>query len=513
MIGAEAAYLFRHALLRDAAYDLHIPSDRARLHLLAAQLIESAQGGRPPDPAPLERMQPNNQPHSTDPFAFEIAQHLQRARGESSSDDQVQAALRMYLQRAAEYSTVEYQYDSALEAWRALELLSSGVRRECCRYQIAYALWQKGDLAGANAIGQMVAAAMSGFGQPRLQALALRFVGASSIRTAPAREVCATLNEALALFSQTDDHHGRMVALQTLADAYEQTDERVQALETLQAIIDYSQRVGNTGAEAHARVSLSVWQRRAGDTIAAIESLRYAIRQFQRTGERSKEAGAWSSLCVTLAETGEALEAQEALKSARSVALACGHRRQEAQLLTIESRILRQQGRAKDAAEVLIRAVSALRECGDRIGEASALSALGVCYFDMKAYAQAKEALLASLRVNESLGLQSGVASCAGNLAIIEHRLGRLSASAGLFERCLAYYMKTPDVRFQGYFQASRGLLRLEMRDLDGAHSDWKHGLQLLKGAKAEPLIAQLRTAMSDICKQHGVSPLSESPE
>lgn len=37
---AETAYLFRHALLRDGAYQLHLPGDRARLHGLALDIIE-----------------------------------------------------------------------------------------------------------------------------------------------------------------------------------------------------------------------------------------------------------------------------------------------------------------------------------------------------------------------------------------------------------------------------------------------------------------------------------------
>ena len=42
---AERAYLFRHALLRDAAYQLQLPGDRARLHAVAFEAIEELAGG------------------------------------------------------------------------------------------------------------------------------------------------------------------------------------------------------------------------------------------------------------------------------------------------------------------------------------------------------------------------------------------------------------------------------------------------------------------------------------
>ncbi|MEK7466602.1 MAG: hypothetical protein AAB074_04235 [Planctomycetota bacterium] len=52
MISAETDYLFRHALLRDAAYQLQLPGDRARLHAPAFSVLEELYGGRPPIPAP-----------------------------------------------------------------------------------------------------------------------------------------------------------------------------------------------------------------------------------------------------------------------------------------------------------------------------------------------------------------------------------------------------------------------------------------------------------------------------
>jgi len=40
-ISGEIAYLFRHALLREGAYQLQLPGERARLHVLALQILES----------------------------------------------------------------------------------------------------------------------------------------------------------------------------------------------------------------------------------------------------------------------------------------------------------------------------------------------------------------------------------------------------------------------------------------------------------------------------------------
>lgn len=509
--GAETAYLFRHALLRDAAYDLHTLGDRARLHLLAAELLEGAFGGRPPDPLPLELMRQDLQAHATDPVAFEIAMHLMRAQSGMGEDEKLHTTLRLYLQRAAEYAVVQYQLDTALVAWQALEPLLAGVQRECCRYEVASALWRRGDLFQAITVGQEVALAMSRLSEPRLHAIALLGLGVTSRRSAPTEQVRQTLVNALALFRQVSDRHGVRTTLHALADVYEQTGERGQAVKVLQELVDSCRQDGDASLEALAHVSLSAWQKRTGDTAAAVKSLRHAIRQLQNCGARNSEANAWAALCLALIETGETDGAQEALKAARSIALACGDRRLEAQLLTLDSRLLRVHGRAQDAAEVLHGAVSALRECGDYAGEASALSSLGTCYFDLKAYEKARTAFMESRRVNVRLGVQSGLASGAGNLAIVEHHLGQLSAAADLFEACLSHYIVHPDNRLHGYFQCRRSLLRLEMGNLEGARSDWKQGLQLLKSVNAGPLMTQMDVAMKEACARLGVAVLVEA--
>lgn len=44
MTTAEQAYIFRHAVVRDAAYNLHLPSERSELHRLVIACIGTAVG-------------------------------------------------------------------------------------------------------------------------------------------------------------------------------------------------------------------------------------------------------------------------------------------------------------------------------------------------------------------------------------------------------------------------------------------------------------------------------------
>lgn len=95
-LSGEIAYLFRHAVMREAAYQLHLPTSRAQLHGLACEVIESVvpetERGR---------------------MALELADH---ARAASTSGDDVFAHKEsLYLRLAAEEETRTWRLAPAIQ--------------------------------------------------------------------------------------------------------------------------------------------------------------------------------------------------------------------------------------------------------------------------------------------------------------------------------------------------------------------------------------------------------------
>ena len=113
-MSAETAYLFRHALLREAAYQLQLPGDRSRLHALALSVLEELAGGRPPEPPPLgpdvDVLIP---PHASDAFARELAGQAGSAGGPDMA-----GLRRLYLRRAAEHASRSYRNEEAWTLWQ-----------------------------------------------------------------------------------------------------------------------------------------------------------------------------------------------------------------------------------------------------------------------------------------------------------------------------------------------------------------------------------------------------------
>ncbi|KAF0241901.1 MAG: hypothetical protein FD180_4191, partial [Planctomycetota bacterium] len=150
---AEIAYLFRHALLRDAAYQLQLPGDRAQLHRMAFAALERVFGGRPPQPgAATARLSKGFEPHGSDAFALELSGHAGIAAEKRAGSVDLREARKLYLRRAAEHAERQVRHAEAVELWKASAALDSGRRRADSLYRAGYAALWTGDLAGAEAL-------------------------------------------------------------------------------------------------------------------------------------------------------------------------------------------------------------------------------------------------------------------------------------------------------------------------------------------------------------------------
>lgn len=115
MLSAEQAYLFRHAAVREAAYQLQLPAERALLHELALELMQSL-------PALATRA-----------HALELAYHARHAAQEVG-DGQRAAYLRAceikHLEAGIEYARANFDYSAAMEALNRLLTLHADDREQ-----------------------------------------------------------------------------------------------------------------------------------------------------------------------------------------------------------------------------------------------------------------------------------------------------------------------------------------------------------------------------------------------
>jgi hypothetical protein len=126
---------FRHAVLRDAAYQLQLPAGRAGLHALAFATLEGLCGGRAPEAGEDSLSGSRFRPHATDRFAFELSEHARRVVEAAESErarrelEPMRLARTLYLGRAAEVAERSFRTDEAIRLWEAAAELFDGDAR------------------------------------------------------------------------------------------------------------------------------------------------------------------------------------------------------------------------------------------------------------------------------------------------------------------------------------------------------------------------------------------------
>ncbi|MBK9974020.1 MAG: tetratricopeptide repeat protein [Planctomycetes bacterium] len=314
---AEQAYLFQHALLREAAYELQPPTDRANLHALALASLETV----------LQAL-----PGALDASALELANH---ARLGAASHDDLQARELHYLQIARAYAAGQYRHDVEADCLarilahpgvtpdirlRALENMGHN-RYRLGRTEDARSCFEN-LLADARKLHRAPAelAALTGLGQ------ALRALG----QIARAAEV---LSEAAALAHSQGDQRQHGIALGMRAVLLQQQNQFAPADEAFAAALAAARAVGDRKSE---ELALGNWA-----------SLFLMHFQFDRAQELYEQAlaislqrgdlrtqGIWTgNLALLHGKLGDRPRADAWIEESLRIARRCGDRRTEASML------------------------------------------------------------------------------------------------------------------------------------------------------------------------------------
>lgn len=289
-------YLFRHALLRDAAYDLQLPADKARLHGLALRLIE--------------QLHPDAQ---RDQLAAVLAEHAQR-----SGDPSLHDALLAYTWRAARFA--QAKHDPAALRWfdQAAALETDPARKAQALQLAADQLLTTGSakLAGAR-LAQALELAVAA-GDVKLQASVIH-------KQAVSQFVLGGLTEAQSLLNR--------------------------ALELARA-------AGDTDTEAMAITNMAGLQRMLGKREEAFALQKQALELYRAAGNRRGESVALGNICVYLSDVGQPHEALACAEEAFKVATETDNRRTAGIVCGNVGMILNGLGRLDEAAASYAKALA-----------------------------------------------------------------------------------------------------------------------------------------------------------
>lgn len=397
---AEIAYLFRHALLRDASYDLQLPASRAALHKHALEILEDLYGGLPPEPTIDSGMPAGYAPLPIDEIAAELADHAEwAAKAQNPVAPELQERLRIYLKRAALRAERSFQNRLSARLWRRASEVQQGQGR-------AHALLYASRMEGAAGL---------------------------------ASEAETLIRAALAIVDVPDDEGTLLPECLVQLGHLCSTAERMEEAEQ-----HYQRGMELCERHNHARLATTL-RMRLGHVCLRTGRLEDGSRLYTQALAESRERGALASEALSLAglasataAMGRHAEADEMFEQALEMHRQQGDRRSESLTLGNMASYLwssRQWQRAEDA----IRRVLPLhREVGNRLFETRALGGLASCLARRDQPELAMVTAEEALAIDREIGnpVEEGIHLCTVGRCLV--LLGRLDEAQTTWRRGIA---------------------------------------------------------------------------
>lgn len=403
---AETAYLFRHAVLRDAAYQLQPPAERARLHGLALACLEHEAGGRPLDCA--ISLEDHAAPHHPgDALALQLADHALQAQAgpHTASDADFPALRRLYLQRAAEYAERQHQYREAARLWRNLGVQAGPEQHHRSLLRAALAAGKAGDnLEAVRALESLLdqptgpEAVVRCLLHTRLSHF-LRELGRYADAESAARK-------ALALAQADDLPLQEAFALGNLANVQRDTGRLAESEQGYRDALAVFQRLGNRRFAAVALANIAAIRQLASDVAVAEQQYRLALATSRDCGDRRFEGITLGNLAIVLHQCGRFAEAEQCYAEALAIHRDVGNRRSEGITLGNLAGMLRLAGQPDRAVQAYESALALHRELNNRSYEGGHLCYYALCFLELRRHAEAVAAWRAGMSILEALGDQ-----------------------------------------------------------------------------------------------------------
>lgn len=421
-MNAETAYLFRHSLLRDAAYQLHLPTDRARLHALAFQVLELAL-----TPEVLETV------------SLELADHANKAALQSD------VSVTEYWQRK-ELDCLRGAAKSAKS--RSLEMAETVLRRI-----VAHPLCDRESrLEGAFEVCQLYVELGDHAQARHYLALAQELAQGSDAHLWRVRRSLAWLDH---LDGKTQAAEADLRAL--MADAQRRGDTRqyADALATQGALLrvlgklNESERVLRLAIDLlraihdqdQATISIGNLSGLLRDTDRAAEALALVEQRLIEELPRGRPQGLeWlqTQKARALLELGRMREAHETALAALELAVSVGMRAREVRIRAVLGYLLGRMGRSAEVLQTLEEVCAVARETGDVFTLINALANLGVTYERYNELSKAESALRQSRDLATRLMMDGARDHAALNLAGVLAKRAALDEAESLLRAILA---------------------------------------------------------------------------
>ncbi len=403
---ADLRYIFKHALLRDAAYEMQLRTRLRELHRLAAES--------------LERLYAADLP----PHYGEIAHHYEVAYQHGLTESREAAVA--YLRLAGEQAAADYENAAAVDYFsRALTLTPEHAAPDSVDTTERFNL-----LLGREAVYHLQGAWEAQTGDLDVMALIAQ--------------------------SRQQPREQAVIALRWARYA-NNTSDYPQAIAQAQVAIAAVQASGDVELEAAGQLAWGIALRRQGKYAAAEDHLKHALALADAAERHDLEVDGLRYLGIVTDQQGDYAGARNYHGRSLSVAREIGDRRGESRCLNNLGVDASKQGDYAGARGYYEQSLSIAREIGDRMVEGSVLNNLGTISDTQGDYTGAWGYYEQSLPISREIGSQLDEGIVLNNLGNVSEVLGDYARAQEYYARSLAIAREIGDREGEGYVLTSLG--------------------------------------------------------
>lgn len=380
----EPRYLFRHALVRDAAYKMQLRSRRQALHRLVVAALEAAQSD------------------DLTPYYGELAHHAEQANLTDKA--------RKYLYKAGNVARDVYQNNKALDYYgRSLALTPTHDTQT--RYQLL-------------------------LNQEKIY----RWLG----KSADQEVALGTLAE---LAYELSDKRKQAEVLLRQARHAEQKGNYTACIEAARESVALALEVNHQQSIANAHYQLGTAHHWLGNTTRAEKRLVSALKIYRAIGDRAGEANALFDLGQIALKQGDYKRATTMQQNVLLIARALNDKHKEAFTVNSMGLLAGHQHEYQQAQTHFESALALYEEIGNRRGVGVVLNNLGTIAHMLGQYDKAKQYYERSLSLRRETGERQGEMINLNNLGEVYAKQRHFNKARAYFERCLALEREL-DLRF-----------------------------------------------------------------
>jgi predicted ATPase/class 3 adenylate cyclase len=478
---SEIRYIFKHALLRDAAYEMQLRARRRELHKLAAEALEKLYGNDRAAHAAeiayhylaacrqglsgarlpaldylkqagqraaqgyensaalqffsdaLELLEPGEDEQRWNLLLQrEAVYYLTAQRAAQAADLEVLASLAEAGQRPAERAEVALRQarhaDSTSNFSRAIAQAqaAAGLAQAAGRVDLeaeAYHRWGSAlcgmaDLPGADKQEQQALVLARAAGQISTEANALTLLGEINTRQGNHAAGRAYYEQALALHQASGDRVGEGRTFMYLSVLAIQLGDYAAAQTCCERGLEACRVTGDRASEGGMSLSLGSIYMIQGDPLAARHYLEQGLAAFRFTGDRRAESVALRLMSEYFFSFGDLSHVQEWVEQTLVVARSVGDRNTEILALIDETYLHCFQGHLDRGFETLRQALALSQQTGERILEITIYDVIGQIYLRIHEPALAREQFTQASAIAQECGNQNYLAKALGGLAL-----------------------------------------------------------------------------------------------